>query len=388
MKNSKRKNITKIKNKKKINNYKKDRFTPIDEKEFLKMKKEFHKTLPKFHFLRNQRLHISYAYYGAGFTGINLVEREKLNNKYTMLDINHAYQYALVNYNYPIGSKWHYKYDTKISYKNFIKKYKGQHFIVLCKFYKMKEKYKDFDYNIYKRNFITYNDEKGMFYYAWLCDIDMENLHKIYTCETVITHAIFFDEFGKLPKKCIEYVTNNIEKLDSLPKNSEERKNFKVALHIVTYGKSAQKVGFDGARSEYVPIALYQVAYVRQYMIDLFIKYRSMIAYIDTDCFIIKHTKQNLKHFSIGNKLGQFKKEFENKKCFLCRVKGYFVFDNNKVIIQKFSGIKTKLTYRQVNDIIKGKDFYVNELKTIDGKKVNQKVLVRNDYLNGYKLKI
>lgn len=378
----KQKNKTKIKKDNLI--YKRGKFTPISEKEFKSLKIMFHKTLPKFHFRNKQRKNLSYAYCGSGFIALNMDLRCDLSNKYDMIDINSAYQHSLIKYEFPLSSEKEFIDDVEINYNDFVKKYKNKHYIALVRIYNVKAKYGLNDYNIYTKQLLTFNDKKGFFYYGWLCDIDLSNFKKLYNCKIIVNNVMFFNDFGLLGEKTNEFIYDKINKLNELERGTEERANYKTALHIATYGKSAQKINNYGIRSHYIPIAIYQAAYIRQYMINLYIKHKDIIAYCDSDSFIIK--TGNLNKFDIGDKLGQFKICYENKKMYIARIKGYFIFDDkDNIIEQKWSGIKTKLTKKQVNDIIKCRDFEITEERVDENKKIiKQKIKIRNNLDKGY----
>lgn len=387
MEEHKKQNKRVIKQNKTINKNN-SKFTPIDAKEYRSLKIMFHKTLPNYFFVRTKRLLLSYAYNGSGFIGINHKLRDNLNNKYDMIDINHAYQYALVNYEYPLSSKHTIIDNINLTYEEFTKKYKNKHFVAKVNIYNVKTKYNEFDYNIFTNNLLIHFDNSAkMFYDGWLCDIDLISFRKLYNCDIYISYAMIFEEWGELG--CKDFIYSKVAELDKLKGNEELYKNYKVALHIATYGKNAQRVDSDGTRSEYIPIAIYQTAYTRAYMIDIYTKYYKYIAYVDSDSFMILHNSKLINKLDIGSGLGQFKIEYENKKIYIGRIKGYFVFaDNGDLIKQRWSGIKTILTKRQINNIINCKDFYVEEERVVKGKKVKQKILVRNNEDKGYKLKI
>ena len=168
-----------------------------------------------------------------------------------------------------------------------------------------------------------------------------------------------------------------------MKRGTPERKDMKTCLHICTYGKNVQKVSSMGIRSKYVLIGMYQSAYVRQYMINVFIKYYKDIIYMDTDSVMIR-TNAKFKE-KVSDKIGQFKIEYQNVKLDIFRPKAYIIYDTQgKILEQKFSGLKTKLNRGQIEKIKLGQTITIKETR----KNKMQNIQVYNLIKNGYKVEI
>lgn len=340
---------------------KKNSFRPLDDREYRSLKIMYHKCLPKYYWSNKMQLHISKAYNGAGFTLLNKNYILNNNKKYLLniYDINSAYQYTLINDIYVLSNKHKvYNYVFKdITLDKIFKVFKNKKYICYIEFKGLTPKYDYVDYNIYQQQLSIKMYKDKITQIGWLCDIDLNNLVKLYNFEYCKIYYLYhFLEIGKLKVK--DFIKEKYEKLHSIA-NTAERKNYKTMLHITTYGKSAQRTKYEWEkRSKYSIIAIYQSAYVRQRMINIFLKYKKDIAYIDTDSVFIR---SNVKPaFKIGNNIGDFKTEYKQVKAYINRIKAYILYRNNKRILYKWSGLQKELTEKQVQKIEKG---YIIEVK-------------------------
>lgn len=361
-------------------------FIPEDERKYRSLKIMFHKCINKYILPMRIREHFARCYNGAGFLMVDLKKQKLRKKKYNIYDINSAYQYTLVNDIYPLSSELEFINNlNNVNYKDFMKKYKKNKYIIQASFKGLTPKFKDKEYNIFKKQMnMKFSKDGGVEYFNWFCDVDLNNLIKLYDFEKVTLYkAYIFKESGLLGNRVKAFIDEQFKKLSEFKRDDPKRKEFKTALHIVTYGKNAQKVDGLNVRSLYIPIAIYQSAYTRQRMIDNFIKNIKYCAYIDTDSIFINYNhKFNEK---IGEELGDFKCEYHNCKVDICRSKGYVIYDDkDNIIKQKWSGIKTQLTKKQIDDIMNGKDITITETR----KDNKIKIKIQNKMMNGYKIKV
>lgn len=364
----------------------KRQFMPFDKKEFTSTKIMFHKKIPKYNFNSRILKAISKAYNGAGFTIINknfMFENAKKQDV-NCYDVNSAYQASLLKNDFILSSRVKGKYlaNKNISLKSFLEHYKNAKYIVYIEFRRLTPKYDFCDYNIFDKQLRPKLYKDKIVKIGWLCDTDLKSLLKLYNFyECKIYFVYKFLNFGKF-MELKPFILEKYNKLHSI-KDKTERKNYKIMLHIATYGKSAQMSRFDfNVRSKYIVVALYQAAYVRQKMINIFIKYNKDIAYMDTDCVFIK---SRAKHkFKIGSNIGEFKLQYEKVRIYINRIKAYALYKNGKRIEFKWSGIQNPLTESQLKKIENGGVIEVIEKR---GKK-KQKIKICNKFLYGDDIKI
>ena len=338
-------------------NYAKSDFRPYDEREYKSLKIMFHKKLPKYRWNNRALCHISKAYNGAGFTLVN--QNYILNNnkkkELNIYDINSAYQHTLIKDDYVLSSKYKiYDFVLKdISFDKLFKKFRNKKFICYVEFRNLLPKYDYVDYNIFEKQLNVKMYKHKITKIGWLCDVDLRNVLRLYN----------YTEYK------IYYLYHFFKKI---------RKNYKTMLHIATYGKSAQHNKHNKSkRSKYSIIAIYQSAYVRNRMINIFLKYKNAVAYIDTDSvFLNAEVKPD---FQIGNKIGQFKLEYQKVKAYINRMKAYILYKNKKRLDFKWSGLQTQLNESQIKNIENGKIIEINEKRA--GK--NKKFKIYNKYLIG-----
>lgn len=358
-------------------------FIPFDKREYISTKIMFHKKLPKYRWKSRVLKHISQAYNGAGFTlvGKNYMFENNKKYKLDVYDINSAYQWALINKDYILSSKYKIVYLMNKKPEDIIKKWKNKKYIIYVEFRRLKAKFDYVDYNIYEHQLKVKLYNKKVTQIGWLCDVDLINLLKLYKYEEVrLYYAYVFKDVGRLDIK--DFIKSKYEKLHSI-EDKEKRKNYKTMLHICTYGKSAQMSRFDYTiRNKYVIIALYQSAYVRSKMINLFLSHKKDTAYIDTDCIFINSNAT--KKMKIGDKIGEFKPEYKNVLVYICRIKAYVIYQNRKRLEYKWSGLKTELTEQQLKKIKNGDIVKITEKRK--NKKINFKIF--DKYLLGDFLKL
>ena len=269
--------------------------------------------------------------------------------------------------------------------RQFYKKYKANKYICFVEIYGLKPKYNNIVYNIYVKQLgIALNEDVGIRWIGWVNDIDLSNIIKLYNYDKIIIRRTqVFENVGSFGDELNEFITQYYDKLHKMEKGTQERKDIKTCLHIATYGKNVQKISKLGIRSKYVLVGMYQSAYVRKRMIDIFIKYKNDIIYMDTDSVMIRKNAKFRER--ISDKIGQFKIEYENITLDIFRPKAYIIYDKNgNIIEQKFSGIKTKLNEKQIEKIKHGETITIKEKR----KDKMQKIKIYDIVNNGYKVKI
>lgn len=336
---------------------------------------------------------VSKAYNGSGLLMISN-EIYNPNIKYDSYDLNSAYTSALLSHKYPLS------WDVDIyegSWNTFddLKQFDGKLYIVEATFVNIKQKYPDFEYYLYLTSDCStkvYTDEKGnIIYKVYMTNVDLLVFRMLYTYSDYGIHNIYvFKNVGYMPEDLTTYVKAQYSALQELKiTDKATAKVRKKMIEILTYGKNAakdkewyKKTG-DSLRFKRVPIATFQVAYVRLKMMLLFLKYQKYILKVDTDGIVV--SDDCIFNEPISQNLGDFKREFHSKHVVNIRPKAYIVFnDDNEIVEYRFNGLKERLSDRQINELLNTGHTETNEWRSFkkpDGSYEEKYIKIDVDYL-------
>lgn len=340
--------------------------TSIDRNDLI----EYHKLLPKFDKLTiYEQECLAAAYAGTGFVVVNRKLKANRHNLYNCYDINSAYQAALLYGTFPLKDMKYIKFEDDTRLEDFMStmgRLNYTKFIICIKIYGLESKYPDCEIRDVKKSILQYS-AKDNSYVAWMCDVDIYNLLYIYSFDYIeVLEAFYFKKAGYYSQELQDYIMDKYEELHSMSKKDPERKKKKLQFHISTYGKNAQidrkflATRNKVIRTPYILTAIYQAAYTRRREIELFVKYHNYILYMDTDSVFIKN---DVKIPMIDkDKIGYYKEEYKDVLIDVWNIKGYAIYDKKRNLLDaKQSGLKSKLTKNQIEDIINGKVIEVIE---------------------------
>lgn len=209
--------------------------------------------------------------------------------------------------------------------------------------------YKGLQENLYWNE----NDEE---YVCFFNNVDYDMLKGLYHLKMKERCKYFYQNVGLLSPE-VEQLIDDYYSIKQILKKDKEKsdldkyiyKTFKTTLETAFYGKNAETVKMEqkikgwvkdkeaGDRNEFVAIASFQAAYARKLEYDMFTNYNGSCLYMNGDSFITND--KNFKGITnIGSEVGQWKKEFEDKKvCFINRNQ-YIAYDENDKVYKMTVG--------------------------------------------------
>ena len=277
---------------------------------------------------------ISRAYNGEGF----YVDSVKLScNKPIKTygyDIHWCYGGALFGNYYPLTSRVSRKNETSL-------------YIMMIEFESIEERYKDFNYTLYRNCIINLENTKAII----MTNVDYVIFTDMYIIKGMkVVDKTYFQDIGTLPEELKE-LAKKVYELKKKGLNKEE----KIVLESSFYGKFAQKMnkhkygtfrqrkkyekafaktGYEEVRDERTPIAMYQAAYQRLREYLTFKRLMDDILYMNTDSVMCEKDPK----IPTGEKIGDWGKEYDGNPIYYIRRNAYIVFDNNGKILKKVIG--------------------------------------------------
>lgn len=314
--------------------------------------------LPKYDIDIKHNLILSNAYCGDGF---RLLDKKSLFNRKLRVDsydINSAYPSALKENEYPLSGKFKYHSSKDKDFKEEVKKWRDG-----CKLLHVKlkgmphKKWKGKEYDTYIKNFFKQVNEYEMS--GWISNKGMIFFKEMYEMKGSISidAIIEYVEVGKLNSKLIDILEKFKKEKDK--QTGEAKDQYKIIYNKNIYGKFALKHG-KKMRDNLVIIAIFQTDYVKLKMLEVLKGVEDKVIYIDTDGVKLKAgTKFK---GAIGNELGEFKKEFENARMDLYRMRGYWIYnDNGEIAEQCISGVHHKFSVEEIERLYKGETIRLND---------------------------
>ena len=223
-------------------------------------------------------------------------------------------------------------------------------------------RYKDFHYTLYRK--IKGELEKNVVelgngrQYRFVTNLDYLIFKDLYKVEGLrIEKQAFFQDLGKLELEEIIDRAYIDKKRNAYPKNIFESCYYGLnAKKLWTYDnpKDYQKyidsynaTGYSWCRSRYVPIAMFQTAYLRYEEWQLFKKYRDKIVYMNTDSI---YTTEPV-DIEDSSEIGHYHIEYNGEYIQFIRRSAYAILDNRKILKEaKISGVLNEYV---TNDDIK-----------------------------------
>lgn len=348
---------------------------------------------------------ISKCYNGCGFVAYRSIGYKE-NELYNGYDLNSAYTSFLLKEKYPLSWKC-LEYECKgadgYPLEEWIQEMGDDLWCAEIHFVNLKQTQPGYDYNIYysrdcNTQILRVWPDGSFETEAFLTSVDLFTLKTIYKWdEAVVKRGYRFTDVGYMPDDFKEVVLREYEKVKQMKVAGlyEDAKKRKLMIEILTYGKSAarnyEKIEQYGMliRNKRIPIAVFQVAYVRRYMAWLFLKYKESVLQIDTDGIVLKNDVIFEEYNKEDEKtIGAFKQEFNDAHCIVVRPKAYIVFDNKHHFIKyKFNGLKYPLTKAQLNELFENHTIKVTEdrnFKQEDGSVITKDITFNVDWVYDY----
>lgn len=359
---------------------------------------------------------ISHAFIGEPFyvnrNGVEITEKKPIWG----YDINSAYKSALINKRFPLSSVLGDK-ETELGI-----------FTVTLDKYTMRKKFPEFDYTLYQNLFEYKFLDGGKEFY--MSNIDYKIFTTLWNSNIKIVDKRWFQDIGELPQElkdlCQEYydlkqqvkidpdmtedektewktqdevsfyglhakkLDKNIkhykniynEEIHEINKNKVDSNNRKQSFVILNSEYDEWKTAYRwtnvayGVRKKNVAFSMFQTAYLRELELEMFLKYKDSISYMNTDSL---HSYKPLP-LTISKKIGDWKLEYDGEDILYIRRNGYIIFHKDGSHTLNIGGIIDKqFTKEQLDELIKGNTIIAHS-RNEDGKEVD--IQVKSSFFN------
>lgn len=296
----------------------------------------------------------SRLYDGEGFY-VNHIEKVNQIKKIWGWDIHWAYGGALLDNVFPLTTE--------------INDNKTELGLVLVEFTKIKRRYEDFHYTIFRKKFEIYKINNKNKYQLLLTNLDFEIFRDMYESDFVVLVEKYYAKVGKLP---FNEIINKYYKLKKKAKNNKtmfeaafygifamkilkayeknKLRNQDIYIKAITdTGLTLNDQEFEDLRNCQVVIATFQTAYLRYREWQNFKKYKNSVVYMNTDSIYT----QDPVDIEDSPELGHYGRCRDGEYVYWIRRNAYVVVDHDQVIESVIGGV------------LNGGDITIDKLNTL-----------------------